>query len=41
MYIILTITANPSLGISYQLNQLNIDGVSSNYKVLITAGGKA
>ncbi|WP_073998511.1 hexose kinase [Anaerococcus urinomassiliensis] len=37
---ILTITANPSVDISYQLDQLNIDGVSRTEKVLKTAGGK-
>lgn len=37
---ILTITANPSVDISYQIDQLNIDGVSRTEKVLKTAGGK-
>lgn len=37
---ILTITANPSVDISYQLDQLNIDEVSRTEKVLKTAGGK-
>lgn len=40
MGMILTITANPSVDISYQLDQLNINGVSRTEKVLKTAGGK-
>lgn len=37
---ILTITANPSVDISYQIDELNIDGVSRTEKVSKTAGGK-
>lgn len=37
---ILTITANPSVDMSYQLDKLNIDGVIRTDKVIKHAGGK-
>ena len=37
---ILTITANPSVDMSYQLDSLNIDGVTRTDKVIKHAGGK-
>lgn len=37
---ILTITANPSVDISYRLDELNIDGVNRAKEELKTAGGK-
>ncbi len=37
---ILTITANPSVDMSYQLDEFNIDGVTRTDKVIKHAGGK-